>query len=142
ARSQRSAFVTWSDRASGLWSAALATTSRLLAAIIDPRAENQDRSLSPSVIATRTDFQRSPSDSATAGRKECASTAKTISAAANGLSLLGRPAMLSTVSLNAPVANIALAAKLGLDRALRISLRGAAKTRRTPRAAEPMTISV
>ena len=35
-----------------------------------------------------TAFRPAPSDPATAGRKKCASTAKTISAAANGLSLL------------------------------------------------------
>src|SRR5262249_14826004 len=52
------------------------------------------------------------------------------------------PAMLSTVSLNAPVASIASPAKFGLDRALRTCLRGAARTRRTARATEPMTISV
>ena len=93
-------------------------------------------------MTSRTPFRTAPSEPATAGRKECASTATTISAAAKRVSLLGRPAMLSTVSLNAAVAISVLPAALGLDRALRICVRGAAKTRRTPRAIEPMTTSV
>ena len=93
-------------------------------------------------MTARTAFRTAPSDPATAGRKKYVSTARTISTAANGVSLLARPPMLCTVSLNATVAIIVLPAALGLDRALRTWVRGAAKTRRTPRATEPMTTSV
>src|ERR1700758_2320238 len=79
---------------------------------------------------------------AAAGRTECVSTAKRISPTANDDFLLGRPAMLSTVSLNAAVAITVSPTKGGLDRALRACVRGALKARRTPRATEARTIRV
>src|ERR1700744_2726273 len=79
---------------------------------------------------------------AAAGRTERVNTDERIRPTAHDDFLLGRPAMLSTVSLNAAVAITVSPTKCGLDRALRTCVRGALKARRTPRATEARTIRV
>jgi hypothetical protein len=113
-----------------------------LAGLRPPSDRITSRTRCASAMSSRSDCLTARSDRSTTGRNECTTTANAINAAAEDMSLDGCPATLSSVSFAAETPIIVSPTAVGLDRAFRTCVRGAAAVRRSAPPIAAITNSV